>query len=430
MNTKRKDGEEEATEEVTEEATEEATEETTEEAPAEEAPAEEAPAEETPEEKALLNKIKGVVSTTVDEKFKAQKKNVLLVSHSMNPVKKQALDLMTKNQKFRHALMDKNGQREYEDNVVIAHYIRAMYMNDRVLMKDLSEGTDSEGGYLVPAPLSNKIYEIITAIGVARREMTVLPMTADTLDLSTLATKPTVAIIAEGAQITASDLVFGRKTLTAVKIAGITAMSNELIEDANVDLISYQVQKFAEAMATYEDGAFFNTNTGAITGILEDTTTTVTMASGDTSFEDLSYDYLLDVVYSLGAKQRQGAKWCFSKDILSLVMQLAATTTVVPLWSKPVEGQPQTLLGYPIVENDEMPLIGDDAVSTEFLAFGNFKEYIIGDRKAMTSTVLKEATIGSTNLAEKDSSGVRVVERVAGLAPTPLVFSVLKTAAS
>jgi len=418
-------------EEVTEEATEETTEEATEETAEEEAPAEGGEAGDA-EEKALLTKIKSVVKETVDEKFTAFKKNQPLVfaQPSKNNIQKKAMDLMTNAQKKRFDGLGKAAQKKFAEDVIIAKYLQAQYLHDYKMVKDLSEGTDSEGGYLVPSPLSNRIYEIITAIGHARREMTVLPMSSMTLDLSTLATKPTVAWISEGAQITASDLAFGRKTLTAEKLAGITAMSNEVLADANVDLVNYNIQKFAEAIADSEDEAFFNTcSASGVTGILQDTTNTVTMGSGDTSFADMAYTDLVDVIYTLGAKQRQGAKWCFSSYITSLVMKLLDSQNR-PIWSRATEGEPAYLLGYPIIENDQMPESGDDAVSTEFLAFGNFKEYIIGDRQAMTSTILREGTVGSTNLAEKDSSGLRVVERVSGIAPTPLAFVTLKTAAS
>jgi len=382
----------------------------------------------TEEEKELLGKIKQVVEKTIDDKMASQQKSTILPA---GDAKSKAYDLMNKTQRNRYSSLDDNAKKEYENAVIIAHYFKALYNRDRTMIKDLSEGTDSEGGYLVPAPLSNKIYEVITAQGHARREMTTIPMTSMTLDLSTLATAPTIYYVNEGAQITQSDIAFGRKTLTAQKMAGITAMSNELLEDANIDIINYNVQKFAEAFVEEEDAAFFNTSASTgITGILEDTgTTSVAMATGDDAFTDLSYDYLVSAVYALGAKQRVNAKWCFSSYITSLVMKLKDSNNM-PIWSRAVEGQPATLLGYPVIENDEMPGSSDSGASTKFISFGNYKKYIIGDRQKLTASVLKEGTVGSTNLAEKDSSGLRVVQRVSGIAPTPTEFAVLATGAT
>lgn len=412
MEPTKKEGEEEVVEETTEET----------------------PVQEEAEEKALLGKIKEVVAKTVDEKLEAKDKSVALqFDASRKNMSQKAIGLMSDAQsKAYNKLGDAKAKADYEDSIIIAKFIKAQRDGDRALIKDLSEGTDSEGGYLVPSPLSNRIFEIITAVGHARKEMTVLPMSSMTLDLSTLVTKPTVAVIAEGAQVTASDMVFGRKTLTATKVAGITAMSNEVLDDANIDLINYNIQKFGEAYADFEDLNFFNTSAAAgITGLLEDTTTEVDMATGATTdaFSDVTYDNLIDVVYAIGAKQRQGAKWCMSSYIVSLVMKLKDDNGM-PVWSRPVDGEPARLLGYPIIENDQMPDAGDSDPETKFLLFGNFKKYIVGDRKSMTSTVLNEATVGSTNLAEKDSSGLRVVERISGIAPTPLEFVSLATGAT
>lgn len=382
------------------------------------------------EEKALLNKIKSIVVKTVDTKL-SEKEAKILMNRDFADSKSKAFNLMNSKQKVQWQRIKNDVERaDFEDRVVIANYLKALYRNDYATVKDLSEGTDSEGGYLVPTPLSNKVYEIVTAQGLARREMSVVPMSSKSLDLTTLTTKPVVYYPAEGAQITASDLVFGRKTLTAAKMAAITAMSNEVVEDANIDLVNFNIQKIAEALMEEEDGAFFNTSSSAnIEGLLEATTNTVTMGTGDTSFANLAYGDLVDVIYTIGARQRKGAKWCFSSYITSLVMKLTDSQNR-PIWSRATEGQPAMLLGYPVLENDEMPDSGDDGVSTEFLVFGNFKKYLIGDRKKMTATILKEGTIGSTNLAEQDSTGLRVIQRVSGIAPTPLEFVTLKTAAS
>lgn len=383
-------------------------------------------------EKELMDKIKNTVSTTVDEKLKANEKLTQVNTTSSNSYYDMVKGLMSNEQYKRFETLNDEKQRsKYINNVAIAQYIKALKNNNQTVIKDLSEGTDSAGGYLVPAPLSNKIYEVVKAQGVARREMTVVGMNSLTLDLSTLATKPTVYWVSESSQITGSDIAFGRKTLSAEKLAGITAMSNELIDDANIGIVDYVVEKFSEAFIEEEDKAFFNTCTATnVTGILQDSgTNVITMGSGNTSFADISYDDIVDVIYSLGAKQRKNAKFAFSKDILAHIMKLTDSQNN-PIWSRPIEGQPARILGYPIVENDQMPTTSDDAVSTEFLAFGNFKKYLIGDRKQVTASILKEATVGSTNLAEKDASGVRIVERISGIAPNPTEFTTLQTAAS
>ena len=68
-----------------------------------------------------------------------------------------------------------------------------------------------------------------------------------------------------------------------------------------------------------------------------------------------------------------------------------------------VPGQPSTIYGYPVIENNWLP-------ETE-MYFGDFKMgYWLGDRKKMTVTV---SNIGG-DAWSKDQIGIRVVERIAG----------------
>lgn len=390
----------------------------------------------------LLSKVKDVVSETMETKL-AEMQSAKIFDGAVadgDVTTEIAQKFMTPTFKHMEAKLTSNEVKKFHEDVVIFSFLKALRNNDMATVqtisdmaavKDLSEGTNSAGGYLVPSVLSNRIYEIILAQGIARREMTVVPMTSKTMDLSTLATRPTIYYVAEGAAITQSDPAFGRKTLTTQKMAGITAMSNEVFEDANINLVPYIIQKFAEAFTHEEDKAFFNTSSsGGITGILEDTgVNIVTMASTKTAFSDVSYANLVDVIYSLDVSQRAGAQWCMSSDILAYISKLVDDNNN-PLWMMTREGQPSRLLGYPVIENDQMPGTADSAVSTSFIAFGNYKNYIIGDRRAVDAKVLKEGTVGSTNLAEKDSTGVVITQRVCGIAPTPLSFAKLRTAAS
>lgn len=389
--------------------------------------------EETPEEKALLDKIKSVVTKTVNGELAASRQKYLVGEKDGDGAENPIVKTFSPTHKAmweREATPE--GKKNLEQLVEIQRYLKALYDNDRVALKALSEGTDSAGGYLVPTVLATRIYDIVIAQGYARREMTTLEMTSKTLDLATLVTKPVIYYVAEGAQITASDMVFGKKVLTATKMAGIAPMSNEVLEDSQVNLIDFQIQKFAEAFMEEEDKAFFNTSSSAnITGLLEDTGVTLTtMAATKVDFADLTYDNLVDIVQAIGSRQRAGAKWCMSSYVVGLVMKMKDSNNM-PIWNRPVaEGQPATLLGYPVIENDKMPGLADTAVSTKFIVFGNFKDYIIGDRKTVTAKVLTEGTVATINLAEKDSSALRVVQRVAGLAPTPAQFSVIRTAAA
>ena len=330
-----------------------------------------------------------------------------------------------------NAIQDTVDQKEFSDACAIKNFLIAARDKNEVALKALSEGTDSAGGYLVPKPLSDRIYKALVQDSIARQEMTVVTMTSETLDLTALSTRPTVYYVSEGDEITESQQAYARKTLTAEKVAAIVVMSNEVLEDANVDLINEYVGMIAEGFVVEENKAFFNTCAAAgITGIIQDASTNVvTMGSGLVDFSDIDYATLKSMVYALSAKDRSGAKWCMHGDVIAHVAGLVDGNSR-PIWFDAVAGQPARLLGFPVVENDGMPSDTDSAVSTEFITFGNYKNYMIGDRKALTTKVLTEGTVGGVNLATKDSTGVRAIARKSGIAPIPTQFVTAQTAAA
>ena len=89
---------------------------------------------------------------------------------------------------------------------------------------------------------------------------------------------------------------------------------------------------------------------------------------------------LIDLVHSLKAGHRQGASWVMNSATLAEVRKLK-TADGAFLWQPGmVEGQPDRLLGYPVVEAEDMP---DIAASAFPIAFGNFRAgYLIAERTA------------------------------------------------
>ena len=105
------------------------------------------------------------------------------------------------------------------------------------------------------------------------------------------------------------------------------------------------------------------------------------IGSGDADgFDANPESRLIDLVHTMKAGHRQGASWVMNSATLSEVRKLK-TTDGAFLWQPGlVEGQPDRLLGYPVIEAEDMP---DVAAGTVPIAFGNFKAgYIIAERGA------------------------------------------------
>lgn len=89
-------------------------------------------------------------------------------------------------------------------------------------------------------------------------------------------------------------------------------------------------------------------------------------------------DKLLDVVYALKKGYRANARWMTNKAMLGEIRKLKDAEGNY-IWRPGLEaGQPDTLMGYGISENEDMPVKAANALS---IAFGDFKRgYTIVDR--------------------------------------------------
>jgi HK97 family phage major capsid protein len=93
-------------------------------------------------------------------------------------------------------------------------------------------------------------------------------------------------------------------------------------------------------------------------------------------------DKLIDLVQSLRSPYRQGAVFVMNSATAAAIRKFKASTGEFLFQPSLSAGQPATLLGYPLIEAEDMP---DIAASSLSIAFGNFKAgYVIAERNATT----------------------------------------------
>ena len=173
--------------------------------------------------------------------------------------------------------------------------------------------------------------------------------------------------------------------------------SEESLDDLFFDVESWLTMSAAEAIAQGEGVAFISGNgTKKPTGFLAGPVPVVTadaarafgtlqyIASGQAAAMPTSLDTLYDLIYSLRARYRNNARWVTSKLVLSALRKYKNSEGDY-LWQNAIAaGQPNTFMGYPVIEAEDMPTVGAGAFP---LAFGDFKEgYLIADRVGMRIT--------------------------------------------
>jgi len=287
----------------------------------------------------------------------------------------------------------------------------------------LTEVSDAGGGYLVPEMFIPEVLRIINLVGVMRPLVRVVPMASDVSNIPSLTSSMTVYWPAENQTITQSDPVFGRVPLLAKTMAALTSASIELEDDNAVDLAGLLVTLFAEAIANEEDKQLLIAYAAPFTGLLRNTSVVqVTMAGGMQAFSNVTWQNVSDLIDAVTTAAKNGARFFQHRNITNYLRKVRDANHQY-IWAPPVGNQPPTIWGYPYTECDQLPAAGDTATSTNFMAFGNPKYLLLGDRKRYTVARSSEAGF------KQNETFWKVTERIACAVGVPTAFAKLRTAA-
>lgn len=251
----------------------------------------------------------------------------------------------------------------------------------------LQEGTDSEGGYLVPDEYERTLVEALEEENMFRQLTKVIRTSSGDRKIPVVATKGTASWIDEEGAYTESDDSFGQVSIGAYKVGTMIKVSEELLNDSVFDLESYIAKEFARRIGAKEEEAFFTGDgSGKPLGILAATggaETGVTAASSTA----VTADELMDLFYSLKSPYRKKAVWVLNDSTIKAVRKLKDSTGQY-LWQPSlVAGTPDTLLGRPVKTSAYMPVI---AAGAKTIAFGDFSYYWIADRQGRSFKRLNE----------------------------------------
>ncbi len=164
-----------------------------------------------------------------------------------------------------------------------------------------------------------------------------------------------------------------------------------MLDDAQFDVEAWLAAEIATEFAKAEGSAFVNgAGINQPKGFLQ--SPVAATADSARAFGTLQYvptgtlgafsaspqDKLVELVHTLRAPYRQGAAWVMNSSTLAMIRKFK-TSDGAFLWQAGlVSGQPDTLLGYPVVEAEDMPDIANNSLS---IAFGNFQAgYLIAER--------------------------------------------------
>lgn len=265
--------------------------------------------------------------------------------------------------------------------------VRHIFNKDDFAVKDMVEGRDPDGGYLVQPEYRNTMLSLIEQYGIARQYCTVIPMSTTELIMPKLTGGVQVYWIGEGQTISETQPSFGEFRMTVKKLAALVPMSSELLSDASLAIANLLATLFAQALAKEEDRVVFMGNTGAgdpFNGVLYDPGVNAhVLGSGSTTFGSIDAEDLANIT-SRNSLFTSGARFFMHRTIFNLIRQLKDGDGNY-IWGNPTMSSDEGLIwGYPYTLVESMPAITATAISTPYIFFGNLMHYYIGDRQQMT----------------------------------------------
>ena len=251
----------------------------------------------------------------------------------------------------------------------------------------LSEGVDSEGGYLVPDEFERTLVQALEEDNVIRAKAHVFTTSNGVHKIPVVATKGVANWIDEGQAYGESDDVFAQEQIDAHKVGTLIKVSEELLDDSAFDLQSYISKEFTRRIGAKEEEAFLiGDGSKKPTGILHATAGAqvgVTAAGAAA----ITADELIDLYYSLKSPYRKNAIWVLNDGSIRAIRKLKDLSGQY-LWQPGLrEGEPDMLLGKPLFTSAYMPNI---AAGAKTILFGDLSYYWIGDRKGITFKRLNE----------------------------------------
>jgi HK97 family phage major capsid protein len=304
-----------------------------------------------------------------------------------------------------------------------------------VELKSFSGVTAVDGGYAVPKEIDATIDATLKGISPIRAIANVVQV--GSAGYRKLVTQNGVASgwAAENAVRTETTTpVFNEIVPSFGDLYANPAATQAMLDDAQFDVEGWLADEIATEFAKAEGSAFINGNgTNKPKGFL----TNPTAATPDTTraFGTLQYlpsgaagafvasnpeSKLVDLVHSLRAPYRQGAVWVMNATTLATIRKFKTADGAFIWQAGLAAGQPDTLLGYPVVEAEDMPDIGANSLS---IAFGNFKAgYLIAERA--------ETTILRDPFSNKPYVHFYATKRLGGAVSNSEAIKLMKFAAS
>jgi HK97 family phage major capsid protein len=336
-------------------------------------------------EKELQELRKGANAMTLEE-AKKQREELTAFNLSMRTLAIRRQMPQPKEATVEELNSYKKGFRSY-----MTRDIKVMTPEDQYAMQ---VGVDPDGGYTVPPDVSGRIITALYELSPIRQIASVQNISSDRLDGYEDLGEASCGWVSEtDPRPTTANPQLGKWEIVAQELYASPQATQRILDDSAIDIEGWLAKKVADKFARVEGAAFVaGTGVGQPRGFTTYPTAATadntrawgtfqhiaTGTSGGFAADPAGGDVLFDLIAAFRPPLLNRARFVTLRAVLAKIRKFKATTGNY-LWQPGLTiGMPDSILGYPVVNSEDMPALGANSLS---LAFGDFSEgYQIVDR--------------------------------------------------
>lgn len=307
---------------------------------------------------------------------------------------------------------------------------RGDYSSAKELVKKDHDTSDPDE--IVDTEIDFEILHLQEEFGVARQLFRNLQLTKHNYKANELASDVVAYWVDEGDSITASSISVTENTLDLDKLAAIASFTNELLEDSEVDLVSFLTQRVAEVFAEAEDEQFLADDTAGLINTADDAVLRVGNTDWTAVDDEDKADALLDLQGEVSESVRNRGVYVMSWEIFADIKKLKDSQNQ-PLFKHLTEAGEMMIHGKPVVIAEVLPEIDDvDTADEPILMFGDFERgCVLGYKGGIRIDRATQGEINpvgdEVNLFQTDRQAVRFIQRTGYAQVLSETVAVLKT---
>lgn len=267
-------------------------------------------------------------------------------------------------------------------------------LSDLEVKAKLTTQSDPDGGYLVPEEMEQGIDRVLGTTSAVRSISRVITVSTDEYAKLVNMGGASAGWVGEEDDRDETDSPTLRKLLiNAGEIYAQPGATQRSLDDAAIDIAAWLADEVSIEFAEQEGAAFVSGNgVNKPRGFLAyDTVANASYAWGSLGFVVSGHasafassnpaDAIIDLYYALKAGYRNGASFVTSDAVMGTIRKFKDGQGNY-LWAPPTGADmPATILGKPVVTDDNMPALGANNFP---LAFGNFQRgYLVTDRQGI-----------------------------------------------